>query len=139
MNSYKETGILLSSLKVVFVLAGILFLLPGCTSEDEPKRNTVSRTVLVYMLSDNDLGYPHQYDSKNIDDMMQVAAAGELNGGNLIVYRDGYDTNPQLLQITQDKRGNAEKRIIREYPDRNSASTEVMRSIIAETIELFPA
>ncbi len=139
MNPYKKTGILLSSLKVVFVLAGILFLLPGCTSEDEPKRNTVSRTVLVYMLSDNDLGYPHQYDSKNIDDMMQVAAAGELNGGNLIVYRDGYDSNPQLLQITQDKRGNAEKRIIREYPNRNSASTEVMRSIIAETIELFPA
>ncbi len=139
MIRHNPIDISLSNLKVIFLLTGILLLFSGCIDDDEPGMEKVSRTVLVYMLADNNLGSSYRYDSQNINDMMQVAAAGELNGGNLIIYRDGYDTNPQLIQITQGKSGNAEKNIVKEYPDRNSATPEIMRSVIDETVALFPA
>ena len=132
----------LSHYKMVWGLAFFLALFSGCAPEDEPDGNgkdPVNRTVLVYMLSDNNLGYIYNYDTQNINDMLQAAAAGELNDGNLIIYRDGHDTNPQLIQIVRNKSGEAEKKIIKEYPDQNSATAEVLRSVINETVERFPA
>ncbi len=120
------------------LLAGIAFMLIGCT-QDEPKPAPVDRTVLIYMLADNNLGSAYHFDSQNINDMMKAAEAGELNGGNLIIYRDGYDTNPQLIQIKRNASGKAQKIVVKEYPDRNSATGEVLRSVIDETVELFPA
>lgn len=122
------------------LLTGIAILFAGCCKEkDEPQPAAVSRTVLVYMLSDNSLGATYHFDSQNIDEMLQAAAAGELNGGNLIVYRDGYDTHPQLIQIKPGSSGQAQKVVIKEYPDRNSATGEVLQSVIDETVQLFPA
>ena len=123
----------------IILLLGIVILFSGCANEDEPEQEPVNRTVLIYMLSNNNLGSTYRFDTQNINDMLQVAASGGLNGGNLIIYRDGYDTNPQLIQIRKNESGSAEKAIIKEYPDRNSATTEVMRSVIDETKELFPA
>lgn len=128
-----------SGLWLPLLLAGIAAVLTGCSRGDEPEPVPVDRTVLVYMLADNDLGSVYGFDAQNIDEMVQVAEEGELNGGNLIVYRDGYDTNPQLIQIKRNASGKAQKIIVKEYPDRNSATGEVLRSVIDETVELFPA
>lgn len=127
-----------SSLWLPLLLAGIAFMLTGC-AQDEPEPAPVDRTVLIYMLADNNLGSAYHFDSQNINDMMKAAEAGELNGGNLIIYRDGYDTNPQLIQIKRNASGQAQKIIVKDYPDRNSATGEVLRSVIDETAELFPA
>lgn len=126
------------SLWDLFLLVAVASLLTACCKDDEPEPVPVDRTVLVYMLSDNSLGY-YGYDTQNIKEMLQVAQAGELNGGNLIIYRDGGDTNPQLIQIKRDASGQAQKVIVREYPNRNSATGEVLSAIVDETIELFPA
>ena len=107
----------------IILLLGIVILFSGCANEDEPEQEPVNRTVLIYMLSNNNLGSTYRFDTQNINDMLQVAASGGLNGGNLIIYRDGYDTNPQLIQIRKNESGSAEKAIIKEYPDRNSATT----------------
>lgn len=124
----------------LWLLAVVSILFTGCSKEkDEPQPVAVNRTVLVYMLSDNNLGANYYFDSQNIDEMMQAAAVGELNGGNLIVYRDGYDTNPQLIQIKPGPSGQAQKVIVKEYPDRNSSTGEVLRSVVDETAQLFPA
>ena len=126
------------SLWDLFLLVAVASLLTACCKDDEPEPVPVDRTVLVYMLSDNSLGY-YGYDTQNIKEMLQVAQAGELNGGNLIIYRDGGDTNPQLIQIKRDASGQAQKVIVREYPNRNSATGEVLSAIVDETIELVPA
>lgn len=128
-----------SSYRLLLLLAGITAVLTGCSWGDEPEPVPVDRTVLIYMLADNNLGSAYHFDSQNINDMMKAAEAGELNGGNLIIYRDGYDTNPQLIQIKRNASGQAQKIIVKDYPDRNSATGEVLRSVIDETAELFPA
>lgn len=148
MSNRKFIYSILFSHRIILFL-GIVALFSGCANEDEPEQGPVNReepeqepvnrTVLIYMLSNNNLGSIYRFDTQNINDMLQVAASGGLNGGNLIIYRDGYDTNPQLIQIRKNESGSAEKAIINEYPDRNSATTEVMRSVIDETKELFPA
>ena len=138
MSNHKFIYSILFSHRIILLL-GIVILFSGCANEDEPEQGSVNRTVLIYMLSNNNLGSTYRFDTQNINDMLQVAASGGLNGGNLIIYRDGYDTNPQLIQIRKNESGSAEKAIIKEYPDRNSATTEVMRSVIDETKELFPA
>lgn len=148
MSNHKFIYSILFSHRIILFL-GIVILFSGCANEDEPEQGPVNReepeqepvnrTVLIYMLSNNNLGSTYRFDTQNINDMLQVAASGGLNGGNLIIYRDGYDTNPQLIQIRKNESGSAEKAIIKEYPDRNSATTEVMRSVIDETKELFPA
>lgn len=138
MKSYCMIFPARSSRWFLMMLAGIGVLLTGCT-QDEPEPVPVERTVLIYMLADNNLGSTYGFDTQNINEMMQVAEAGELNGGNLIIYRDGYDTNPQLIQIKRNASGEAQKTVVKEYPDRNSATGEVLRSVIDETVELFPA
>ena len=138
MSNHKFIYSILFSHRIILFL-GIVALFSGCANEDEPEQEPVNRTVLIYMLSNNNLGSTYRFDTQNINDMLQVAASGGLNGGNLIIYRDGYDTNPQLIQIRKNESGSAEKAIIKEYPDRNSTTTEVMRSVIDETKELFPA
>ena len=141
MSNHKFIYSILFSHRIILFL-GIVILFSGCANEDEPEQGPVNReepeqepvnrTVLIYMLSNNNLGSTYRFDTQNINDMLQVASSGGLNGGNLIIYRDGYDTNPQLIQIRKNESGSAEKAIIKEYPDRNSATTEVMRSVISQ-------
>ena len=127
MSNHKFIYSILFSHRIILFL-GIVILFSGCANEDEPEQGPVNReepeqepvnrTVLIYMLSNNNLGSTYRFDTQNINDMLQVAASGGLNGGNLIIYRDGYDTNPQLIQIRKNESGSAEKAIIKEYPDR---------------------
>lgn len=97
MSNHKFIYSILFSHRIILFL-GIVILFSGCANEDEPEQGPVNRTVLIYMLSNNNLGSTYRFDTQNINDMLQVAASGGLNGGNLIIYRDGYDTNPQLIQ-----------------------------------------
>ena len=120
MSNHKFIYSILFSHRIILLL-GIVILFSGCANEDEPEQGSVNRTVLIYMLSNNNLGSTYRFDTQNINDMLQVAASGGLNGGNLIIYRDGYDTNPQLIQIRKNESGSAEKAIIKEYPDRPQA------------------
>ncbi|HIZ26126.1 MAG TPA: hypothetical protein H9969_03525 [Candidatus Barnesiella merdipullorum] len=138
MKHYRSIFLTRTGRWALLLWIGIATLFAGCC-KDDPEPAAVNRTVLVYMLANNNLGSSYGFDSHNIDEMMQVAAAGKLNGGNLVIYRDGYDTNPQLIQIKRNLSGQAQQVVVKEYPDRNSASGEVMRSVIDETMQLFPA
>ncbi len=80
--------------------------LSSCVEKgDGPEIPKVSRTVLVYMVADNSLG-AMGYDRLDIDEMLEAAKAGGLNGGNLLVYhnRRGTATGnvPLLLNITKN-------------------------------------
>ncbi len=123
---------------VLFTLAVCTLFFTACGKEEiEPSQ--AHRTILVYMLADNNLGETYRFDTQNINDMLTVANNNGLRGGNLIIYRDAYDGPPQLIKI-ESKKGKAGKQVVvKEYPDRNSATTEVMREVINETVALFPA
>lgn len=129
----------------------ILLLIPfalfsSCDKSDEPQPApeppspaAVGRTVLVYMLADNNLG--NYYNDLDFNEMKRGAADGGLNGGRLIVYHNRPRTNfgeaPLLLEITEQGVDT-----LKTYPDDPSVySVEVsrMREVIADMKEAAPA
>ena len=121
-----------------------LAILSSCGHSDEPAPAplppaAVGRTVLVYMVADNNLG--NSYNERDFDEMKRGAADGGLNGGRLIVYHNRPRTNfgqaPLLLEITEQGVDT-----LKTYPDDPSVySVEVsrMREVIADTKEIAPA
>ena len=110
-----------------------LFLL--CFSFSCEKEEIVTldqRTVLVYMVADNDLYKNAQTDIKEM-----LEAQGNYDG-NLIVYLDApaWSSNPkpQLIKI---RRG--ESVTIKQYEPQNSIAGATLRSVINDVISLFPA
>ena len=111
-------------------------LATACDKDEPYVPATVERTVLVYMMADNSLS---SYSSQNIQSLMNGAAGGNLNGGNLIVYVDARNETPKLLQIKEGKDGRMQNFTVKDYPEHNSTSEEVMVSVINDVQTLFPA
>lgn len=81
----------------------------SCRHDDNPlppepqvPAEEVDRTVLVYMLaSSNGLGAsdPRDYDIQDIEEMLDAAKAGGLNGGRLIVFHSAANGKQVLKEI----------------------------------------
>lgn len=129
--------------RILFSIAVLPFL--GSCSDDKPEPvpdDETPRTVLVYMIANNNLGYPYewaQYDLKDIAEMEQAARAGTLGKSRLIVFRHAYispgKSEMKLLEVTADG-----TREIKTYTGMaSSASEETMNRVIADTKALAPA
>ncbi|MCM1077622.1 MAG: clostripain-related cysteine peptidase [Bacteroides sp.] len=134
-------------LNILLLLASCTFL-ASCGENDEPDTpdpkpgpvQTVDRTVLVYMVADNNLG-DNRFNDNDLNEMKKGAAAGGLNGGRLLVYhnRPGtfYGKSPLLLEITDQGIDT-----LKTYPDDPSVySVEIsrMREVLADVKEAAPA
>lgn len=114
----------------------------SCGSSDEPAppvSKTAHRTVLVYMLADNNLGTVNMYDSADLLEMDDGVRNGALNGGHLIVYHNRPHTNdnnpPQLLEITPEG-----TKVLKTYSDNlYSVEAERMKQVLADMKSLAPA
>lgn len=118
---------------IIFALFSCTLLF-SCVSDDdvEPVVNSLIRTVLVYMVAENNL-------YKNaLQDIEEMQAYTEYINGNLLVYLDApsmsSDSVPHLFKI---ENGNIVS--IKKYSQQNSASGEVLQSIINDAIAIFPA
>lgn len=129
----------------VFVFLSILFFaLTGCTGE-EVIIQPVNRTLLVYMIANNNLD---MYGRNNIRNMATVATPANLNGGTLLVYYAPMNYPPKLVRIeaTSDNLGTQEAfdayidaHSIKEYPQQNAVDPAVMRNVIEDAVKLSPA
>ena len=117
-------------MKKFITLAIIPLLLFSCT--DYNVVQLAGRTVLVYMVAENNL-----YKNAK-EDIAEMQAVAEKIDGNLLVYLDApknsEDALPSLYKI---ERGEIQK--IKQYPEQNSASGEVLQSVINDAITAFPA
>lgn len=123
-----------SMMKIRYFIYG-LFLLIGiaaCSDDKNEPELPSKRTVLVYMAADNNLS---SFGYSNIEAMVKGAKGSALNGGNLLVYFDPKNAEPQLLQIKTQKDGSVIKEVIKDYPNQNSASSQVMRQVINDVIQ----
>lgn len=122
-----------------FIILFVFTVFVGCTKSSDvpPPPAKAPRTVLAYMAANNSLS-GNSID--NINSILAGVTSANLNGGNYIVYlHDAYE-NPKLIQIIVDKKGKSGTKIIKEYPDgQNSASAEVLQSVINDVCLLFPA
>ena len=112
------------------LLSFILFFgLTSCDKDEEPDViiPEVHRTILVYMVSNNDLG-EKGFDNNDIAEMRLAAQAGGLNGGRLIIYHAPCDNQtPVLKGITAE--GIVE---LKKYDQENlSVSASRMKQVIA--------
>ena len=122
----------------------ILLLFASCT-KDSPFPPTPptskTRTLLVYMVADNNLSWRLESDQKNILAMQKSLDNYGLNNCNLLIYWDGsantigdyvYNGKPQLLQFKEDKLGKFQLSLLKEYEEQNSASIPVMKDVVSE-------
>lgn len=120
----------------LFAVCGLV----SCSDNDEPHnwppvlQDTVSSTVLVYMVGQNDLSGDL---TANISDMM-LGMKNAPYGGNWLVYLDN-STAPELYQLVRDGNGNVTKRTLLTYPDQYSTDVTVMQEVINDVFARFPA
>ncbi len=125
-----------------------LISVSACSSDDTPDAPPpaeagVSRTVLVYMIANNNLGSHYNSDNSDISEMLTGVKGGRLNGGRLLVYhnrpnRNGGTSNPpQLLDITE--KGMKELKTYTDADGICSVSPERFRQVIADMKSIAPA
>ena len=116
-------------------ITGLLLLLASCHHDEAEDNNTLApRTILIYMMGENSLASYMQYD---IDEMKQAVAEGSLQGCNLLVCQDG-TRRPALFRIRQHN-GKAVADTIRRYDTLLSTDPNVLRSVMDEAFQQFPA
>jgi hypothetical protein len=118
--------------KIVYFFPFVLLTCLACTDRDREYFSVPQRTVLIYMAADNNLYKNAQSDIKE----MLTAEIPENN--HLLVYLDVPklidDESPELLEI---KKG--EFTVVKHYGQQNSASGEVLSTVIRDVITEFSA
>lgn len=113
--------------------------LSGCKHHDEPEpQRPATRTVLVYMAANNNLGH-NGLDDLDIKEMETAAKAGAIpEGSHLVVYRAAYMKKPELIEVTP-----AGTVTIKVYEGSLTAGTSLtvdrMREVLADTEKLAGA
>lgn len=120
------------------LIASLTFVLGACGGGDDPEPLPTSdnRTVLVYIVSDNN-GL-ESFAQADIQEM--IVGMGDVDGriNNLLVYFDGSST-PVLYNITSDKDGVVTKVIEREYVEQVSTDPAVMTEVVKYVYDTYPA
>lgn len=128
----------------LFFSALIACIILGSCSDSEPDAPTATgeRTVLVYMVAANTLGQSvttggQRYERADEEDVAEMIAGTDAlaSGQRLLVYRDCYEGNPTLSEVTA-----AGLRQLKEY-DRSATSLDRSRmtGVIADARSLAPA
>ncbi len=110
-------------------------LLASCDSDEpEPFPAQISRTVLVYMAADNNLG-GSGYDRSDIHEMCQAADDGMVGNGRLLVYHSPRGKDPVLMEI---RRGDIDT-LVRYERGIPAATRSRMTDVFRSVRELAPA
>lgn len=114
-----------------------LLLVTSCSNDYEPP-TSAKRTILVYMIASNSLGY-NGYDESDLQEMESAVSSNSLNGCRLLVFLKNYDNNSTLFEITRTN-GVATRTTLKTY-DNSVAATSVSRmsSVISDVASLAPA
>lgn len=111
----------------------IIALLTSCTNEWEVEpRPQAERTLLVYLGGDNNL-------SSEVQDKTKALLKGwQSRLGNLLIFADTQGGKTVLVQAKQQN-GKKYADTIRRYTNLNSASSELLKEVLADTRRLAPA
>lgn len=123
-------------LKVVIFFAVIVALYSAFTScvKDEPENGEkdTKRTVLVYMVANNNLS---SYSDRDIEEMQAAVQYNDLNGGRLLIYHAPISGLPALKEITPN--GIEELKV---YDNEiYSTDAERMHKVFSDVLDIAPA
>lgn len=126
----------------IWLLTATIIVMCGCckNNDDDPANVIVNnRTVLVYMLADNDLGLFYDFDDSNIEAMCE-SFDGKVIDGHLLVFHADNDVLPCLKEISKpyaDKP--CEIKILRTYPSAVSTDTATIQQVLNDVKLLAPS
>ena len=111
-------------------------LFTACNQDDAPVPPEVgSRTVLVYIVADNNLS---SFAKEDVEEMIVGMESVDLSSSNLLVYQDDR-VAPVLFRISRNKKGRLEKEIIKEYAEQVSTKASVMKEVMHRAFYEYPA
>lgn len=112
----------------------INFLFIACNKGKVPPESTSKyRTVLVYLAANNSL------ESDAYSNMQQMEEAIGNIDGHLIVYAKLKNNAPALYEVTPKKGEQTGFKKIKDYIPHSSSDPMIMKSVIREVQELYPA
>jgi hypothetical protein len=115
-----------------------ILLLTSCQKEEEENNRLPLRTVIVYMVADNNL------DHFCLNDINEMEKGWQQNtDGNLIVYLDRAESaataHPIIYKINHDTTTDIASPIIKAYKEHNSTDEKNMYNILSDIISSYPA
>lgn len=117
-------------------LLAVLFVLCGCSKDEEFVEKEAGRTLLLYIAGDNNLS---EYGKQTIASILSGAENGHLNGGNLVIYFDSRTDVPVLLHAKEQRNGTVQVDTVWVYPEQNSMDKDIMGGVIHDVLDNFPA
>lgn len=119
----------------------VMFLLLSCHEDDEKNVPVVTRTVLMYLVADNNISSDLYRNITSVEQGLKKVTSP----GTFVIYWDGGNRYsefpvPTLFKYDVDGKGNVSKKeVIQTYSSQNSASGDVMLSVIKDMKLLCPA
>lgn len=124
-----------------FILIHFVFCFVGCDEKTDvpPIQPLNNRTILVYMLADNDLGYYYDYDTDNINAMCEAFANKNIDG-RLLIFHSETDEQPCLKEIYKPATNKpCSIKILQTYPDCNTTDTATVERVMEDVKRLAPS
>lgn len=113
----------------------LLLLILSCSKEIpiKPQSKLPQRTILYYLGTDNNL-------QVEADDKIEALRLGFPGGNNkLVIYKDKQNILPELLEVYVNEAGESRVRVIKTYPEQNSAAGETFQAVLNDVEQFFPA
>lgn len=136
------TGKLKKQILTVLTVIIVTTVLVACNHNDEPDpvQEEDLRTVLVYIVADNNGldSSPDYFATNDIAEMLEGFMSVDADRNNLLVYVDN-GNKPLLYQITKNNKGAVVKTILHEYEEQNSVYPTVMSEVYNRVFSAFPA
>lgn len=120
--------------KLFLLLLGII-VFSACHHDDPTPSAANNRTVLVYMVADNNLTSNVE---ANIDSMMSGYKTAKVTG-NLLIYLDDTSKSPVLYKLKKNSNGTVTKETVKPYSEQNSLDVSVMKGILSDVYTSYPA
>lgn len=120
-------------LRTLVIVLWQVFLFTSCEKDSNiVTKKESKRAVFVYMIADNDLDF---YATANINEM-ETFMAHNPEAGSVYVYIDRAKNrktaHPILYQITADTSAKINSKIIKVYPENNSANEKVLAEALSQ-------
>ncbi len=128
-------------LPLIFSFFALFFM--ACHDEEngelpivpKPEPQVVSRTVLVYMIAQNNL---YSFAEDDFKEMLEGMKAVDDAENNLIIYLDDLSA-PRLIRLKKDETGAVAQEEIKNYKEQNSVDPEIMKGVLNEVYSEYPA
>lgn len=119
----------------IFFVAVFFFVFNSCEKKPsgEPE---FDRVVVLYMAANNNLS---SYAMHNLDALKSGFIPAEKSRNILVIYQHIEGKSPKLVRLYKDSSGDIKEDLVSAYEDQNSASSDVLKSVLNKINKIFPA